>query len=314
MGGDSLGAIDVVLALERVTGRRLPPSLLLGAPTVARITERLADGSLDGRPSITTAAATGSGTTLVLIPSHYGHPLAYAALAHHLAGGRPVLASDVSRLTDELQTEPFETIARRHVAALRDARPAGPYLLGGFCFGGALAYEMARQLIEVGDPPAGLVLLGVSPYDLPDLVPSAALERWESSVTPRGKLGRAVGFARGLAGPVGRRYIAHRARQQARSVAALASAEGRDRFRARGRRNALMRPAIGRYRGPALPIPVTLILPSWSVGSYTDDPVDLWQGVGSRVTVRLVPGVERMMLREPVVADVARLIATDPPA
>ena len=233
MGGDSLGAVDVVLALERETGRRLAPSLLLGAPTVARVSEALADGSLDARPSLLTSAASGRGTPLVLVPSHYGHPLAYAALARHLDGSRPVLASDVSRITDDGEGEPFEAIARRHVEALLASRPDGPLHLGGFCFGGAIAYEMARLLIEAGEPPAGLYLLGVSPYDLPDLVPVGDLERWERSVTPVGRLGRAVRFARGLAGPVGRRYMAGRARQQVHSVLGLGSEGARDRLRAR---------------------------------------------------------------------------------
>jgi hypothetical protein len=75
-----------------------------------------------------------------------------------------------------------------------------------------------------------------------------------------------------------------------------------------------MRPAVGRYRGPALPIPVTLILPSWSLAAYTADPIELWEGIGTSVDVHVVPGVERMMLREPVVADVARIMARDPSA
>jgi amino acid adenylation domain-containing protein len=314
MGGDSLGAVDVVLALERATGRRLPPSLLLGAPTVARITEAMAEGSLDGRPSLLAPAASGPGATLVLVPSHYGHPLAYAALARHLEGSRPVLASDASQAVDDGEGEPLESIAARHVAAIRGARPEGPYLLGGFCFGGAVAYEMARQLALAGDAPAGLVLLGVSPYDLPDLVPGEDLERWEASGTLFGTMGRGLRFMRGLAGPDGRRYLADRGRQRARSFRSLASAEGRQRHRLRVSRNARLRPAVGRYRGPAVPIPVTLILPAWSLSAYCDDPVRMWARVGSRVSVHVVPGVERMMLREPVVAEVARIIARDLPA
>jgi thioesterase domain-containing protein/acyl carrier protein len=314
MGGDSLGAVDVVLALERETGRRLPPSLLLGAPTVRGIVEALGDDPRESRTAVVTAAAGGPGTTLVLVPSHYGHPLAYATLARHLDGVRPVLMSDVSRVGLDGAVGSFDSIARRHVDGLLASRPSGPYLLGGFCFGGAMAYEMARQLIETGHPPAGLYLLGVSPYDVPDLVVPADVRRWEASITPAGMLRRAFHFGRGLVGPVGRAYLADRARHQARWVAALASAEGRERFRARGRRNATMHPAVGRYRGPALPIPVTLILPAWSLATYADDPVALWEGAGSRVEVRVVPGVERMMLREPVVTEVARILATDPPA
>jgi hypothetical protein len=80
------------------------------------------------------------------------------------------------------------------------------------------------------------------------------------------------------------------------------------------RRDAETHAAAGRYRGPALPIPVTVVAPSWSLAAYADDPVAMWQGIGSPVRVHVVPGVERMMLREPVVAEVARIMMADPPA
>src|SRR5262249_46474780 len=38
-------------------------------------------------------------------------------------------------------------------------RPTGPYRLGGFCFGGVIAFEMARQLRECGQQIDGPILL-----------------------------------------------------------------------------------------------------------------------------------------------------------
>ncbi|MFN8518993.1 MAG: AMP-binding protein [Chloroflexota bacterium] len=333
-GGDSLGALDVVLSLEGVVGRRLPPSLLLGAPTVARLAEVLGqdqshgapihgapsygapDGApaqgapAQGAPTLVMLAASGAGTPLVLVPSHHGHPLAYAALARHLDGVRPVLATDVS--TTDGSVAGFDEIAARHVEAILAARLRGPYLLGGFCFGGAMACELARRLADVGDPPAGIYLLGVSPYDLPDLVPAADLGRWERSVTRRGMARRAIRFGAELVGPVGRQYLADRARHEALSLRELASGDGRQRRGARRRRDAETPPASGRYRGPALALPVALILPARSAAAYTDDPGSTFADVARSVAVHVVPGVERMLLREPVVSEVARLMAIDP--
>jgi hypothetical protein len=175
-----------------------------------------------------------------------------------------------------------------------------------------MAMEMARRLVDAGDPPAGIYLLAVSPYDLPDLVPAADLRRWERSVTRRGMIRRAVRYAAELVGPVGRRYLAGRARHEALSLRELASDDGRQRRRARRQRDAEMPPASGRYRGPALAIPVTLILPARSAAAYSDDPVATFAAVAPSVAVHVVPGVERMLLREPVVSDVARLMAADP--
>lgn len=45
---------------------------------------------------------------------------------------------------------PLETIARFHLESLRRIQPEGPYLLGGWCNGALVAYEVARQLHAQG--------------------------------------------------------------------------------------------------------------------------------------------------------------------
>jgi len=42
-------------------------------------------------------------------------------------------------------------MATAHLEAMRTVQPKGPYLLGGFCNGGLIAYEMARQLYAQGE-------------------------------------------------------------------------------------------------------------------------------------------------------------------
>jgi len=53
----------------------------------------------------------------------------------------------------------FEAAARDYLAEVRQVQPHGPYLLGGFCIGGNLAYEMTRQLEAAGERVALLVML-----------------------------------------------------------------------------------------------------------------------------------------------------------
>jgi len=50
-------------------------------------------------------------------------------------------------------------MAARHVEAIRLYRPHGPYELGGFCTGGYVAFEMARQLVAEGEVVTRLVLV-----------------------------------------------------------------------------------------------------------------------------------------------------------
>jgi hypothetical protein len=50
-------------------------------------------------------------------------------------------------LFDGLKVPPsIEAIASTHLESLRAMQPKGPYFLGGWCNGGLIAYEMARQL------------------------------------------------------------------------------------------------------------------------------------------------------------------------
>lgn len=53
-----------------------------------------------------------------------------------------------------------EEMAAFYVEAVRGVRPDGPYHLGGWCFGGLVALEMARQLLALGREVALLALIG----------------------------------------------------------------------------------------------------------------------------------------------------------
>jgi thioesterase domain-containing protein len=49
--------------------------------------------------------------------------------------------------------------AGEFLAELRAVQPSGPYALGGYCVGGVIALEMARQLIQSGEKVSLLALL-----------------------------------------------------------------------------------------------------------------------------------------------------------
>jgi len=67
-------------------------------------------------------------------------------LARDLGPDQPFYALDPYTYAG-LQCPPtLETIAAAHIKSLRAVQPDGPYLLGGYCNGALVAYEMARQL------------------------------------------------------------------------------------------------------------------------------------------------------------------------
>jgi thioesterase domain-containing protein len=82
----------------------------------------------------------------------------YANLAAKLGADQPVFAIE-PRQRAGAHPQTVEEMARRYVGELREFQPRGPYYLGGYCFGGYIAYEMARQLSERGDAVALLALI-----------------------------------------------------------------------------------------------------------------------------------------------------------
>ena len=50
-------------------------------------------------------------------------------------------------------------MAAAHLAALRAVRPNGPYVIGGFCIGGVIAYELAQQIEASGEAVEMLLMI-----------------------------------------------------------------------------------------------------------------------------------------------------------
>ena len=87
----------------------------------------------------------------------------YANLAAHMPPDQPIygMKSRGQVGLDELAT--LEEMAAYYLKELRKFQPHGPYMLGGYCFGGNVAYEMARQLRAEGEHVSLLALLDTAP-------------------------------------------------------------------------------------------------------------------------------------------------------
>jgi amino acid adenylation domain-containing protein len=89
-----------------------------------------------------------------------GSPACYLALSRELAPERPFLGLQSPGLLDDRPPlADVATIAAFHVEQVRRVQPIGPYLIGGWSFGAAVAFEMARLLDAAGERVALLALL-----------------------------------------------------------------------------------------------------------------------------------------------------------
>jgi amino acid adenylation domain-containing protein len=69
----------------------------------------------------------------------------------------------------------IEELATEHIRHIREVCPTGPYRLGGFCIGGVIAFEIARQLIAQGHAVSLLTLI--------DAETGYSAERWARRLT-----------------------------------------------------------------------------------------------------------------------------------
>jgi thioesterase domain-containing protein len=84
----------------------------------------------------------------------------FFAMAKRLGSDQPFYA--VQSVGLDGKTAPLTDMvemATEYVKQIRKVQPTGPYLLGGFCMGGALALEMAQQLQAAGEKVALVAML-----------------------------------------------------------------------------------------------------------------------------------------------------------
>jgi thioesterase domain-containing protein len=110
--------------------------------------------------------AAGTRTPIFAVAGHNGDVFAYRTLAQHLGPDQPFFGLQPPGL--EEGTEPLtrvEDIARYFAEQVRAFRPAGPMSIAGFCAGGSIAFELARELKNSGADVTNLILFG-APYCL----------------------------------------------------------------------------------------------------------------------------------------------------
>jgi len=171
-GVDSLIAIGVLHCLERYTGP-LPKTLLFERQTIAEVVAWLQERATPASnihvaptlsqpgpaASILALRTSGSRPTSFWVHSVVGEIAWVARLAEALGEDWPVYGFPARALNEQGNFTTLEAMAAAYVAAIRQTQPHGPYLLGGYSFGGAAAFEMAQQLIDQGEKIQGLLLL-----------------------------------------------------------------------------------------------------------------------------------------------------------
>ena len=196
VGGDSAQALSVCLSIERRFNRPMPLAAIGARPSIRALAELLADDGIVAEPGAPIVIRDGDPTrTLFVLPGVGGNVYSFHLMARHLPAdlrivGLPLPGAD--GLEAPLST--MAGIAERFVAHVRAQQPrGGPYALAGYSFGGRIACEVARRLVDA-DPSARVfvALLDARGPDWPPPRPlrqrvAAKLLRQMKTVGPGGK-------------------------------------------------------------------------------------------------------------------------------
>ncbi|MGD9418539.1 MAG: AMP-binding protein [Verrucomicrobiota bacterium JB025] len=157
LGADSLHAIQIIARVEKEFGCALRPASLFGAPTVEAFAELLIrEKKPGGFDSLIVVRESDAGVpffwvhgdhSFATLPRELGPDRAVYGLEHQSQDGMPARFRTV------------ETIAAHYLGQIRRVWPRGPYLLGGFSFGGTVAYQIALELSRGGGEVPFLMLL-----------------------------------------------------------------------------------------------------------------------------------------------------------
>ena len=181
LGATSLTAMRLAMLVERRFGVSVSLPALVAGPTIAAIATRIRDRE---RPPafdpLVPLRREGERPPLFLAHPIGGNVLCYLRLAEHLAPDQPLYALQAAG--GEPGTEPLRSmpeLARSYLAAIRQVQPHGPYAIGGWSFGGFVAFEMARQLRLAGEEVSQLILIdsiALRPDSRPDVTDHTLLE------------------------------------------------------------------------------------------------------------------------------------------
>jgi aspartate racemase len=144
LGGHSLLAVRVANLIKKRIGRTVRVSSIFQAPTVERMTSVLHDDEVTTPWSSLVPLQTKGFKP----PFFWVHgELSDAYLPRYLDSGQPLYGLQHQGTDGQRAVySTVEDIAHHYLKEIITVQPHGPYRLGGNCFGGLVAFEMAKQL------------------------------------------------------------------------------------------------------------------------------------------------------------------------
>jgi len=153
LGIDSLVAVSIMVQIEKRYGKRLPLSILLKYPTIRQLALVIEDKAPDqsSYKSLIPIKPEGTKIPLYIIHGIGLNLLNLYKMVSSLDNDQPVYGLQSIGLDGTIDPpDTLEEIARFYNDEILKHDPVGPYAIAGYSFGGFIAFEMVKQLQQMG--------------------------------------------------------------------------------------------------------------------------------------------------------------------
>ena len=170
LGGDSLMALQMIEEVELRCGEPVPASALIGGATLGELAQMLVEQRIHERDSLVVKVQSGEPASWPFFFLHgdfKGGGFYCLNLARALGDDQRFYVVAAHGLNGDPVPPTIEAMAASYVEMIQAVEPQGPYLLGGLCHAGLIAFEMARQLERTGHKVALVAMIGPPAWNPP---------------------------------------------------------------------------------------------------------------------------------------------------
>ena len=153
LGGDLLLAAQMLIEVERLTGRSLPDDILFETATIRELAKSVIESDTAAGQGLLVELQKGAADRppFIFVDGDFWGGGYYARKIARLMGPEHPFYQLRSHALQGGSVPSIEEMAADYRSLIASVRPHGPYRLGGHCNGALTAWELARQLVAAGE-------------------------------------------------------------------------------------------------------------------------------------------------------------------
>ena len=160
LGGHSLLAINLMAKIQRRFDKQLALSTLFTNRTVEDLASLIREQKQEKTSSLVPIQTQGNKQAFFCVHPAGGHVLCYQELSYCLGNNQPFYGLQAQGFNQgEKVFTKVEDMAEFYVKNIQEFQPEGALQIGGWSFGGVVAFEMAQQLVQQGREVSLLAIL-----------------------------------------------------------------------------------------------------------------------------------------------------------